>query len=287
MIEFREITLSDKEICDEYFKKASLATSCDYTFGNLYNWREEFNYRIAFTDDFMFIRLGKSEYKYFLPIGKGDILSALNLLRKENYDLTVYGVTYEEIEWLKKLGVTVKKTELYRDASDYIYLCEDLKTLAGKKFHSKRNFISRFKSSYNWTYESIDESNINECVTFCNRWFDLQEGNGRKQEEKTVLSALNNFVRLELQGGLLRVDDNVIAFTVGEPINNETFCVHIEKADTQYVGAYATLNNLFVINNCDGFKYINREEDMGIEGLRKAKESYYPVFILNKFNITI
>ncbi len=286
MIEFREITLSDKEVCDEYFRNTS-TPSCDYTFANLYNWREEFNYRVAFADGFMFVRFGESKYKYFLPIGKGDILSALNILKEENDELVIYGVTLEEIEWLKKAGVTVKKSELYRDASDYIYLCEDLKNLSGKRFHSKRNFVSRFKSSYNWTYEPINETNVKECVDFCTNWFASQNTAGAKQEEKTVLSALNNFVQLRLQGGLLKIDGNVIAFTVGEPINNETFCVHIEKADTEYVGAYAALNNQFVINNCGGYTYINREEDMGIEGLRKAKESYYPAFILNKFNIIL
>lgn len=286
MIKFREIILSDKTLCDEYFKKTSTA-SCDYTFANLYNWREEFNYRIAFADGFMFVRFGKDKFKYFLPIGKGNIISALNLLKEENNELFIYGVTQEEIECLKRAGVPVKSSELYRDASDYIYLCDDLKTLAGKRFHSKRNFISRFKSSYNWSYEPIDKTNIKECVDFCFEWFDSQETSDAKEEEKTVISALNNFEQLGLQGGLIRVNGKVVAFTVGEPINNETFCVHIEKADTRYVGVYAMLNNQFVVNNCSTYKYINREEDMGIEGLRKAKESYYPAFILNKYNITI
>ncbi len=286
MIEFREITLSDKKICDEYFKNTSTA-SCDYTFGNLFNWKEEFNYKIAFADGFMFVRFGENEFRYFLPIGKGDVKTALEHLKEENEEITIYGVTSEEIDELNNLGVTVKKSELYRDASDYIYLCNDLKTLSGKKFHSKRNFISRFKSSYDWTYEAINETNIEECIEFCSKWFYSQETSDRKQEEKTVISALNNFTQLELQGGLLRVCGKVIAFTIGEPIDEETFCVHIEKADTKYIGAYATLNNQFIINNCGKYMYINREEDMGIEGLRKAKESYYPVYILDKFNIVI
>lgn len=286
MIDFREIVLSDAQKCKEFFKM-SQGISCDHTFGNLYTWKDVFGYKIGFAEGFMFIRAGHEKHSYFLPIGKGDILSALKLIKNNADNLLIYGVSDLELQELKSKGVEIRSCGLYRDASDYIYNSLDLIELSGKKYHSKRNFVSRFKSAYNWTYESIDHKNVEECKVFSDVWFSKYAYEGAEQEKKAVFNALDNFFELGLEGGILRVDGKVIAFTVGEPISDKVFCVHIEKADTEYVGAYNALNQEFIKNNCKQYELINREEDMGLEGLRKSKESYNPAFIFNKYNIVI
>ena len=287
MISFREIELSDADLCRSFFRSSG-SISCDYTFGNLYAWKDVFNYKIAFEADFMFVRLGKEENSYFVPLGNGDIEKAIKLLKQqEQCDLHIYGASLDDIERLKKANVEIKSYILYRDASDYIYRAEDLINLSGKKYHSKRNFISRFKSAYNWTYEPLGTENIPEAKAFCEHWFEKYSDESGEQEKKVALGALDNFEKIGFDGGMLRVDGKVIAFTAGEAINDDAYCVHIEKADTQYVGAYNVLNQQFLINTCSEYKLINREEDMGIEGLRKAKESYNPLFIFEKYNLIL
>ena len=287
MITFREIELSDAQTCKDYFKSSG-SISCDYTFGNLYAWKDVFDYKIAFAQDFMFVRLGKENFSYFMPIGNGDIIKAVELLKEqEKGELSIYGASVDDLERLKNAGVETRSATLYRDASDYIYRAEDLINLVGKKYHSKRNFISRFKSSYNWSYEPLCVENIEEAKAFCEYWFEKYSDENGEQEKNVALGALDNFESIGFEGGILRVDGRVIAFTAGEAINDEAYCVHIEKADTEYVGAYNALNQQFLINNCSNYKLINREEDMGIEGLRKAKESYNPAFIFEKYNVII
>ena len=287
MIMFRDVELSDAEVCRSFFRSSG-SISCDYTFGNLFAWKDVFNYKIAFVQDFMLVRLGNEQYSYFLPLGNGDISKAIELLKEqEQGDLHIYGASLEDLERLKAANVKMKSVFLYRDASDYIYKAEDLITLAGKKYHSKRNFISRFKASYNWTYEALSIKHIPEAKAFCEYWFEKYSDESGNQEKKVALGALDNFEAIGFEGGILRVDGRVIAFTAGEAINDDVYCVHIEKADTEYVGAYNALNQQFLINNCSEYTLINREEDMGIEGLRKAKESYNPAFIFEKYNIII
>ena len=287
MITFRNVELSDAELCRAFFKSSG-SISCDYTFGNLYAWREAFDYKIAFAHDFIFVRLGKEKHSYFVPIGNGDMAKAVELLKEqEQGDLHIYGASLEEIERLKNAKVEIKSEALYRDASDYIYKADDLINLVGKKYHSKRNFISRFKSSYNWSYEPLSVENVPEAKAFCEYWFEKYSDETGEMEKKVALGALDRFEEIGFDGGILRVDGQVIAFTAGEPINDNVYCVHIEKADTEYVGAYNALNQQFLINTCSEYNLINREEDMGIEGLRKAKESYNPLFIFEKYNLIL
>ena len=287
MITFREIELSDAEPCRRFFESSG-SLSCDYTFGNLYAWKDVFGYKIAFSQGFMFVRLGDGEYSYFVPLGDGDIATAVELLKEQQQgDVRIYGASLEEIERLEKANVKIKSSTLYRDASDYIYKAEDLINLVGKKYHSKRNFVSRFKSSYNWSYEPLCVENVPEAKAFCEYWFEKYSDETGEMEKKVALGALDRFEEIGFGGGILRVDGRVIAFTAGEAINDKAYCVHIEKADTEYVGAYNALNQQFLINNCTDYELINREEDMGIEGLRKAKKSYNPVFMFEKYNLII
>jgi hypothetical protein len=175
---------------------------------------------------------------------------------------------------------------ILRDVADYIYTVKELSELAGRKFQAKRNLVSRFIKNYNWSYEAITAQNITECAEMSREWCRMnrcEENSSMGMENSVAIKMLNRFFALELKGGLLRVDGKVVAFTIGEPLTNDTFIVHIEKAFINYQGAYQTINQQFIRHNAMDFVYVNREDDAGDSGLRKAKESYHPVFMQEKY----
>ena len=173
-----------------------------------------------------------------------------------------------------------------RNWADYIYKVSDLLELAGRKYQPKRNLISRFRNNNEWTYEDIDNGNIAECVAMNEEWCQRNGCNDEgslQLEAGAVAAMLAHFCELGLCGGLLRVQGKVIAYTVGEPLSGDTFIVHIEKAFTEFQGAYQTINQQFLLHHAAGFQYVNLEDDAGDAGLRKAKLSYHPAFMQEKY----
>lgn len=170
----------------------------------------------------------------------------------------------------------------------YIYTREKLATLAGKKLHGKRNHIARFKDSGDWSYEPMTAENVEECRTMTYTWIHMREEkwNEEMNQEISVLhEAFDHMQELGLVGGVLRRDGQIVAFSIGERLNSETFVVHFEKAYPDLQGAYPMINQQFVLHECEGYAYVNREEDTGDPGLRKAKLSYYPDILLPKYEL--
>ncbi|MDR2585019.1 MAG: phosphatidylglycerol lysyltransferase domain-containing protein, partial [Prevotellaceae bacterium] len=177
-----------------------------------------------------------------------------------------------------------------RDSWDYIYKVDDLSTLQGKRYQSKRNHIARFTELPDWRYEPIGGANITECIEMNSAWCHLMgctENKSLHMETCAAEMGLQNFDALGLDGALLRLSGKVVAYTLGEPINSDTFIVHVEKAFPDIRGAYPTINREFMRNLGTGFVYVNREDDVGDEGLRRAKESYHPVFMEEKYLLTV
>lgn len=226
-----------------------------------------------------------------MPVGTGnpkDVLQKLiNDATEENQPFCILGVCTGMRNELEDTMPEQFQFTADRDYADYIYLRSDLATLKGKKFQAKRNHINRFRNSYpNYEYTPITPDRIKECMELEAEWCkvnncDQQEGTGN--ERRALIYALHNFEALGLTGGILHVDGKIVAFTFGMPINKDTFGVHVEKADTSIDGAYAMINYEFSSRIPEQYTYINREEDLGIEGLRKAKLSYQPTIILEKY----
>ena len=202
----------------------------------------------------------------------------------------MYCVTEENFAQLEEWYPGQFQIEYDRDSADYVYESEKLATLSGKKLHGKRNHINKFKQvNEDWSYEKITKENIEECFQMALQW--RIENGCEADEEKNAemcvtLNSLRLYEELELTGGLLRVNGKVAAFTLGEEVSDDTFVVHIEKAFAEIQGAYPMINQQFVEHECMKYKYINREEDTGAEGLRKAKLSYRPVFLVEKGTVT-
>ena len=291
MISFKDITLADKDTITSFTMKSD-RRNCDLSFSNLCSWRFLYDTKFAVADNFLVFKFWAGEQlAYMMPIGTGDLKAILRKLiedaDKEKQSFCMLGVCSNmRVDLETTLPSQFVFTE-DRDYADYIYLKSDLSTLKGKKFQSKRNHINRFRNTYpDYEYTPITPDRIQECLDLEAEWCkvnncDQQEGTGN--ERRALIYALHNFEALGLTGGILHVNSKIVAFTFGMPINHETFGVHVEKADTNIEAIYAMFNYEFANRIPEQYIYINREEDLGIEGLRKAKLSYQPVTILEKY----
>lgn len=288
MLSFREILLSDIEIVKNIFKTQA-SQSCDATFGNLFLWQQQHFQRVCIFEDTLFLRYGD---EYLFPVGKMPIKQAINLIledaKERNVPFKMKLVTENQVNILKENFEDRFEFNLDRNNSDYVYETISLITLSGKKYHAKRNHIAKFDRKYNWTYEKMSEQNIPECKKMNEKWEQQLDIKDKSiiNEHIALEKAFENFLTLNFKGGVLRVDGEVIAFSLGEEISENTFCTHFEKAISSFEGAYAKMNNEFTKNELSTYQFVNREEDMGIEGIRKAKTSYNPSFILNKYTVT-
>ena len=284
MLNFRKAKIEDKKDFDRLLKKSS-CPSLEYNFTTFFLWQDQFNMEFAIFEDVLYIRAGKEAKSYLFPCGSGDIDKALGLLLEDK--ISFHSLSSENKKYLeKKFPDRFVFTETRND-NDYIYTSESLRTLSGKKLSSKRNHINRFISENpDWTYEKITPTNLPEVRQMHKKWCEnaaFDQKNGLEDETVAVKKALDNFCELNLVGGLIRTKGEVVAFSIGDELSKDTFLVHIEKAFTHIPGSYQIINREFVINNCEGYEYVNREDDAGDEGLRKAKLSYKPFKLVTKY----
>lgn len=293
MLSFKKPTIDDKEWVDNCFKCTS-SFNCEYTFGNLFVWSTAYRTEICNYNGFLICRWGKDkDISYSLPIGCGDFKEAVWAIIDDAKSLgiapAIYGVTQGYKKLLDEYFPGKFNYDGDRAYSDYIYDVDKMAELKGKKYHSKRNHINNFKKNYpNWSFEILGKNNIEECIKLHTRWIsDHIDDPDFSFEFEAVLTAFENYEKLDFIGGLIRADDEVVAYTMGEKQSDELFVTHFEKAPSDMQGAYAIINQEFSKQCLQGkFKYVNREEDLGIEGLRKAKQSYYPEILLDKYMAT-
>ncbi|MCX8022490.1 MAG: phosphatidylglycerol lysyltransferase domain-containing protein [Syntrophorhabdaceae bacterium] len=177
-----------------------------------------------------------------------------------------------------------------REHFDYIYLREDLVNLAGNRYRSKRNHINQLIRSYRLEYSELKREHLNDCIQLQERWCFLK----RCEDDLNLLSEwgavseiLEHYEELEVKGGVIEIENKVMAFTIGEMLNEDTAVVHIEKADPQIPGLYQAINLMFCEKAWEGVRFINREQDLGLPGLREAKLSYHPHHFVEKYKISL
>lgn len=289
MLDFKTPILEDLSWVRSIFYSTKTFGS-DNTFGNVFFWKDSTNIEILKYKDFILRYYKDNVPKYRFPFGKGDFGETIDLLKedakKRNINLIFGGITEEEKDILWEIMPDRFEYVEEKNREDYIYNSEDLINLKGRKYHSKRNHVAKFKKTYNWQYSDITEGNIQDCKKFADRWFNesLNFKSSNILEEKVAINrALDNFNYFDLLGGIIMVDSQIIALTIAEKINEEIVDVHFEKALTDYKGIYTVINNEFAKRKLNSFKYINREEDLGLEGLRKSKRSYHPCKILKRY----
>lgn len=295
MIDFKKVEIEDKKWVDNILKTNNLM-STGYCFGSMFIWKDYYNIHIANLDGFLILATFDEDYKnliFSFPCGQGDIKSVIDKLMdfslQKKQPFKMQAVEEYGLELLNKLYPEKFNFVETLEVEDYIYLVEKLISLSGKKLHSKRNHIARFKEN-KWSFEEITDLNYKECIDMTIKWCEKNgclEDESKQAEFNAIKKSFEFFRELEFFGGMLRVDGNVVAFTIGERINSDTVDVHIEKAFTEIQGAYSMIAQQFMEKMCSNYKYVNREEDLGIEGLRKSKRSYQPEFLIKKYNLTL
>jgi len=287
---FKPITIEDKEIITSYTHSGGFR-NCDFAFANMCSWRFLYDSEYAVEDDFLFIRFFIKQYRvYMFPVGTGDLKQAIEKIVKDAKDnhnqLRIFGVSTSGKDKIEMLFPDKFTFSANRNYFDYIYQREDLLTLKGKKYQSKRNHFNKFSKSYTYTYLPISRDMIPECLDLEYRWYQAnhteQDAEALKFENRSMMYALNHFDALGLTGGAIMVDNKIIAFSYGSPVNHDTFAVHVEKADIRYDGIFSVINREFVAHIPEQYIYINREEDLGIPGLRQSKLSYRPTILFEK-----
>ena len=289
-IEFHEITLDDKTWMDARFQEDD-RNACEYTFANNFVWRKVYHVEVAEKYGCAIIRFeeeGVVMYSY--PIGAGDrkkvIDELIEICREEERPLIMSPLSEADREQMLTWYPEQFLIQGDRNDYDYIYSREKLATLAGKKMHGKRNHIARFQDEDDWCYEELNDSNIEECRNMTYTWIKMraEKWNEEMELEMSVLhEAFDHRKELGLVGGIIRKAGQIVAFSIGEPLNSDTYVVHFEKAFPDMQGAYPMINQQFVLHVCEDYTYVNREEDTGDPGLRKAKMSYYPEILLKKY----
>lgn len=296
MFEFRKIELADRDEINRRLAVSDLR-GCEYSFANNFAWQRLNDSLICLHGDF-YISMGFNDGVPYVLFptgvkkdaqGKERFVQLFEKLREHfaamGHRLTVCSALEEDLPWLREVYGDSISWSYDRDNSDYIYRSADLIGLAGKKYHGKRNHIKRFMEN-DWSFEPITDETIDECVLFTAEFYNRGDDHGTAAiEQFAIHQFLMNMDKLSLKGGILRLGGELVGMTIGEQLNSDTFVVHIEKARSDINGAYPALCNLFAKENASQLCYINREEDMGIEGLRKSKLSYHPEFLLNKYTV--
>ncbi len=292
-MDFRPIELSDKELIERYTFGSGVC-NCDLSFANIYLWRATYHSAWALIEGFLVIRFrigGGEELGYMQPIAQGgaqDFSSIIPHLAQDAHShgqrLRIIGITQSGMEALNRSHPHSFALYSDRNSEDYIYLREELELLSGRRFQPKRNHINQFQKLYQHSYHPLTQEYISGCRELCHQWQQQHTDSDAtvSAEAMAIDAAFENFEALGLQGGVITIEDKVVAFTYGSAINDDTFCTHIEKCDTSYTGIYSAINKLFTQSLPPNFTHINREEDMGIEGLRHSKLSYHPVRLESK-----
>lgn len=270
--------------------KAGHRSALEYSFTSNFIWRKVYNLSAARFEDRLIIMSDPENPSFIFPSGAGPVDQVVRALygycHERGKPLIFNTLVNEDRDKLESAFPGKFRIIPDRNDFDYYYEAERMITLSGKKLSAKRNHINRFMmNNPDWSYEAITRENIMDARKMSLEWCKsagCREDESLFLESCAVEQAFGHFFDLGLTGGLLKAGGRVIAFAMGEPLNEDTYLIHIEKAFYEIQGAYQMINQLFAQENCRGHKYINREDDAGDEGLRKAKLSYDPVFLMEK-----
>jgi len=271
----RELTLADRERLLSLKKDIRMSF---YNFTNLFIWRKPIHLRVREIGGCVCLssqwRAGRL-FAYY-PLGESpDLRAILKTIRDTTDAKVTLGPLDERMAGEVKALFPDAELRERRGLCDYVYRYEDLTELKGDKYHGKKNHYNRFIASYDWEYIEIGKDNRDLLKQAAETF--RPEGDGELADEyRTVEELIAHFDAFSLHAAVLKANGAIAAYSIGEVIDGDTALIHIEKGDRTVSGAYAAINRLFLQNSFRGCAYVNREEDMGLEGLRKAKLSYHP-----------
>ena len=298
MIEFRAPSPQDREWVLPLLAAEGLPL-CDYSFPVLFCWQDAFHIRIARLGDRLLVRLNSSlGSSYLWPAGQGSPAPALEALTADaaalGQPLRLICLTLYHKNWLAAHCPRPMQFREARDSFDYLYSVDRLADLPGRKLHAKRNYLHRFDAACpGWSWSQLRDSDVSGCLALDAAWHraalerePLQNNTTLDEERRALALAFAHRTELGLEGVVLRWRGRILAFALGAPLTETVYDVHFERACGSIPGDYAAVNRAFaqyVRSQHPQIRYLNREDDMGVPGLRQAKLSYYPEYLQVNF----
>jgi len=288
---FKPIGLTDQSEFQKYLSECPQIAS-DFSFTNLWSWAPVYGLEWSFLDELIWVRQKIPAVKFWAPIGDWRKIKWHKYLDMNPELKTEIIRVPEMLAEILKSSVGDRATIIEdRDQWDYIYAADDLRNLSGNQFHKKKNLVNQFKKKYTYEYFEITsdikdkarELQVDWC-TWRECFSDTQLGN----ENQAVNNVLSGWESLDgITGGCIVVDGAIAAYTIGELILPDILVIHFEKGNTDFKGIYQAINQLFLLNQSSKVKWVNREQDLGDEGLQKAKLSYHPAKFLKKYRVKL
>lgn len=294
-IQFQEIQLTDKPVFDKFFQQRRYENA-HYNFTNLFMWRKAYQIQWATDGEILYVKAQWDGSEYALqPFGPDNAIHValerwLAYFTARQQPFIMRGVEVFMVELLENIRPGLFSFTADRDNYDYVYNVQELTELKGRKYHAKKNHINSFlKTNPNHQYLPLTKDLTGMCREMLVEWCRKRgcESGFLEYEKNALFEVFSHFDELGCKGGVIMVDDKVEAFTLGERINQDTAVIHAEKGNADIRGIYPLISQQFCQHSWNDLLYVNREEDMGIPGLRKAKESYYPVTMIEKYVVTL
>ncbi len=289
-LQFKLIELSDREWMEACFR-AGHRGSLEYSFTNLFVWRKALNIHVARYEGYAIVMATPEQPSYVFPMGTGPLLPVLEVMQEDaasrGVPLRFNTLLEEDRLRLEALFPGQFDIREIRHAFDYVYESERMINLSGKKLSQKRNNINKFSKEYrDWDFEEITRANIDEVHEMSKAWaamMDTGDDASLHDELGALEETFRHFEQLKMQGGLIRANGRIIAFSIGDPLTDDVYLIQFEKAYPNIPGAYQVINQQFAEHFAAAYKFVNREDDTGDEGLRKAKLSYDPIYLVAKY----
>lgn len=287
--EFHPVSL-EKQNKYNHFLSLCPQKASDYSFVNIWGWSLEYGLEWCFLSDHVLLRQTKPEIMYWAPVGDWKVMNWTDI--RNSLPSNSWCIRIPEslkIIWEQQLpGITVQEC---REHWDYIYSVPELIELKGRKFHKKKNLVNQFMRENDFEFVALDEKTVECALALQTEWFlwrNTENDQTLEAENRAIIKVMHDWSRLDhLIGGGLLVGGKMIAYTVAEALDEATVVIHFEKGCPQFKGVYQAINQIFLDQCCQDFKYVNREQDLGDEGLRKAKLSYNPVEFLQKYSVCL
>ena len=283
MLIFKDIEIADRQVIGKYLQQED-ARLLDYTFQILFLYQPVYHYQYAVYQDFLFLKAHyKGQNMMFFPIGSGNFKESFKIMEQyaqtQSITIQYYPITLEHIKLLEQLFP--KQFEFFpvRERFEYIYLKERLSTLKGRILQSKRNNINHLTKNFEWKYEPMNDTHIEDCKKLEQEWNTAQKivsGSDLEVENSVIMRCFEHYQALNIDGGVIWLNGKISAFSFGCRLNSDTYLILFEKAHPNIRGLNSIINQQFILHNAMQYTYINRGEDCGDIGLRNAKMQYHP-----------
>lgn len=277
--------------CDrraEYMERlaASGYAASDYSFVNIWGWGEVYGLEWAWDEGLVWLRQTQPELVHWAPVGAVATVDWSVQPRPVGASRCIRVPEPLALRWQELPGVSVAES---RDHFDYLYDRQELAELKGNRFHKKKNLLNQFLKGYVFSYQDLSTDCIEPALDMQERWCrwrDCESEESLVLENEAIVRVLQHWDRLPgMIGGAIHVADRIIAYTVAEALTADSLVIHFEKGQNDYKGVYQAINQMFAANAPAQYRYINREQDLGNEGLRQAKLSYNPVGFVKKYEV--